>query len=119
MSLSATQTRYTLDTLATQQGQMRGACPPQGPVEVIVCEKKEIQPVHKAGSWNPWLWLLIIFLIALALLAIFQPAFVRSTNAAGASVLNWGLAVLWALVIAIVIVLIAWLARGTCAVSAV
>lgn len=64
-------------------------------------------------QWGGITWFIIFALIVGLLFFLFRPDLVLSTNTTtGQKYLDWGKLILWSIVIALVLVLIVWLAKG-------
>jgi len=120
MSTSPTQ-RYTLDTLSARANEIRAQGKINGSANgsangtaigtpIVVVDQPT--PVQKHQSWGGLTWLIILALVIGLILFLFRPDIVLSTSATGEKYLNWGLLILWAIGIALAIVLLLWLTRG-------
>lgn len=107
--------KYTLDTLTARANEIKangqkngsnnGASPQVVERDIVVTKKPQ---------WGGLTWLIILFLGIGAILFLFRPDLVLSTNQnTGEKYLDWGKLILWSLVFALFIVLIIWLTRGS------
>jgi hypothetical protein len=110
---------YTLSDLSQRSNQMKlnslnGVTPIVVEKDVVVTEVPVTKTVTSGSAWGGLTWFIIIALVVGLLFFLFRPSVVLSTNTAtGDLYLDWGKLILWSLVIALIVVLIIWLARGT------
>ena len=107
-------TVYTLNDLSQKNNSMRlnGVTPIVVEKDVIVTEVPKTTVVTKS-AWGGLTWFIIIALVVGLLFFLFRPSVVLSTNTStGDLYLDWGKLILWSLVIALIVVLIIWLASG-------
>jgi len=121
MSCSTSQ-KYTLDSLTTKAAEINHMskkqctrpCEKQRPCKVVNSTSHcDTTTTPSTGSWNAWVWFIVLAVIIGFLLWVSCPDFITCYDYKNkCRCLNWGSWLLWTIGIALVIVVLFWLFGG-------